>query len=482
MSQRRQLQYADPIRNPKRSPEYVRDRRGWWLLLCSALMPGSVQSVLGAPRKFTRTALGITLGTWALVLITAIIAIVKRSFLLTVGTDPILLVVVLLVVLAAGINWVVCLLDTMRRVKVVSLSKKTRPKFLAVGLAAALIVGLGTAWGGVTVNAQRSLMSQLFASGKLKKPVEGRYNVALLGSDAGKGREGIRPDSLTVVSMDAKTGKSVVIGVPRNTQNVPFPKSSPMHKHFPQGYNCGNDCLINAVYQEAEKHADEYDGDVPAGVQGTVEALEGVTGLDIQFYAMIDLKGFEQLIDAMGGIRLNSEVRVPISRPINPATGKHYPPKEWIEPGQNIKMDGRTALWYGRSREFSSDYERMVRQRCVQEAMLRQMDPATLMTRFTKLAAAAPDVISTDVPQRQADDFINLGMKAKSQKMLSVELTPPQVTPSHPDFNVTKKLVQEGIEKSKQEDKQASAGLFAPAPAHAAEKKPKASSICSVPK
>ena len=53
---------------------------------------------------------------------------------------------------------------------------------------------------------------------------------------------------------------------------------------------------------------------------------------------------------------------------------------------------------------------------------------------------------------------------------------------SHPDFTVTKKLVQEGIEKSKQEDKQASAGLFAPAPAHAAEKKPKASSICSVPK
>ena len=36
-----------------------------------------------------------------------------------------------------------------------------------------------------------------------------------------------------------------------------------MHKHFPQGYNCGNECLINAVYQEAEKHADEYEGDVP---------------------------------------------------------------------------------------------------------------------------------------------------------------------------------------------------------------------------
>ncbi|OFS26734.1 LCP family protein [Brevibacterium sp. HMSC07C04] len=482
MSQRRELQYADPIRNPKRSPEYVRDRRGWWLLLCSALMPGSVQSVLGASRKFTRTALCITLGTWVLVLAAIIVGLFNRSFFLTIGTDPILLVLALVVVLAAGINWIVCLLDTMRRVRVVSLSKKTRPKFLAVGLAAVLLVGLGTAWGGVTVDAQRSLMSQLFASGKMKKPVDGRYNVALLGSDAGKGREGIRPDSLTVVSMDAKTGKSVVVGIPRNTQNVPFPNSSPLKKHFPQGYNCGDACLINAVYQEAEKHADEYKGDVPAGVQGTVEALKGVTGLEIQFYAMIDLKGFQKLIDAMGGIRLNSEVRVPISRPINPATGKHYPPKEWIEPGKNIKMDGRTALWYGRSREFATDYERMVRQRCVQEAMLRQMDPATLMTRFTKLAAAAPDVVSTDVPQRQADDFINLGMKAKSQKMLSVELTPPHVTPSHPDFTVTKQLVKDGIEKSKKEDEQAAPGLFGPAPAHASEKKPKPSSICSVPK
>lgn len=481
MSARRELQYADPIRNPRRAPEYVRNRRGWWLLLCSALMPGSVQTVLGAPRKLARTSLLITLGTWALAIIAIVLVLINKGFLYTLGTDPILLTLLLLVILVAGANWVLCMLDTMRRVRVVSLGKKTRPKFLAVGLIAVLFVGAGTAWGGVTVNAQRSLMSQLFASGKLKKPVDGRFNIALLGSDAGKGREGIRPDSLSVVSMDAKTGKAVVIGVPRNTQNVPFPSDSPLRKHFPQGYNCGDECLINSVYQEAEKHADEYEGDVPAGVQGTVEALEGVTGLDIQYYAMIDLKGFENLIDAMGGIRLNSEVRVPISRPINPATGKHYPPKEWIEPGQNIKMDGRTALWYGRSRETATDYERMIRQRCVQEAMLRQMDPGTLVTRFTKLAAAAPDVISTDIPQRQADDFIDLGMKAKSQKMVSVELTPPDVTPSHPDFAVTKKLVKDGIQDSKKQDSQA-AGLFGPAPAFADTAKPKPSSICSVPK
>ncbi|WP_220085297.1 LCP family protein, partial [Burkholderia multivorans] len=81
-----------------------------------------------------------------------------------------------------------------------------------------------------------------------------------------------------------------------------------------------------------------------------------VTGLEVQYYAMVNLKGFENLIDSLGGITLVSGKRVPISSKVNKATGKHGPVKGWIEPGKQ-KLDGYHALGFARSREFSSDYE-----------------------------------------------------------------------------------------------------------------------------
>lgn len=450
MSEKRTLQYVDPLRNPRHATVGQRNLRGWILLLCSAFVPGSVQSVMGA-KKQARSALLITLISWALILIVAISTLFSRRLVLSFGTNPIFIIALIVWLVIAALNWVLCMLDTVRLIRIVSLGRRTRPSLLAAALALVLVITGGTVWGANMLNSQRQLISHVFASGRGVKPVDGRYNIALFGSDAGKGRTGIRPDSLSIVSIDAKTGKSVVIGVPRNMENVPFPADSPLHKYYPQGYNCGDSCLINAVYQEGEKHAKDFSGPVPAGVQATEQALQGATGLPVQYYAMIDLKGFQELINAMGGITLTSKVRVPISSKVNPATGKHGKPLGWIEPGENIKLDGRSALWYARSREFSTDYARMVRQRCVQEAMLKQMDPTTLITRFQDIAKAAPNVVSTDIPESQVNMFVDLAIKAKQQKMDRLNLTPPLIRPSQPDFTQVHSLVRESIDKSKQD-------------------------------
>ena len=52
-------------------------------------------------------------------------------------------------------------------------------------------------------------------------------------------RWGLRPDSLTVASIDADTGKTVLFGLPRNMLNFPFAKGSIMAEQFPDGYDCG---------------------------------------------------------------------------------------------------------------------------------------------------------------------------------------------------------------------------------------------------
>ncbi|MGO3522984.1 MAG: LCP family protein [Brevibacterium aurantiacum] len=441
-----ETRYVDPIHHPSYASQPTRDVRAWILLLISVLIPGGVQ-LLFRSRRWAKVSLSITAISWILAIIALVVIIIDKKFLFTIGTNPILLTFLIIWLPVIAINWIVCLFDTLRRIKLVTLSARARKRFLAAFCALVLIVVGPLAWGTTLLDSQRGLMADLFSSGKAAKPVDGRYNILLLGSDAGKGRTGIRPDSLSLVSIDAKTGKTVIVGLPRNMENVPFPKDSPLHKYYPQGYNCGDECLLNAVFQQGEQHKDEFENPKRAGEQATMDAASAITGLEVQYFAMVNLKGFENLIDSLGGITLVSGERVPISSKVDPTTGEHGPVKGWIEPGKQ-KLDGFHALWFARSREFSSDYERMIRQRCVQTAMVKQLDPATVLTRYQEIAKATPGALATDIPSSEVDDFVDLALKVKSQKIESLDLTPPNVTPSDPDFDAARTLVADTIEES----------------------------------
>ena len=84
-------------------------------------------------------------------------------------------------------------------------------------------------------------MNQAHPNSAMADPWAGtpRVNVLLLGSDAGADRTGVRTDSMMVASINTRTGDTVLFGLPRNLQNVPFPEHDPLHKLFPQGFNCG---------------------------------------------------------------------------------------------------------------------------------------------------------------------------------------------------------------------------------------------------
>ncbi|RBP66129.1 LytR family transcriptional attenuator [Brevibacterium sanguinis] len=446
-----ETRYVDPIHYPAYASQPTRDMRAWLLLLVTTVLPGGVQLLFGS-RRWAKVSLLITAVSWLLVLIAGVAILVDRTVVFTLGTNPIILTFLTLWVPIIGLNWLICLVDSLRRIRLVTISRRARKRFVAAFCALLLIVVGPLAWGTSMLNSQRGLMSELFASGKAVKPVDGRFNILLLGSDAGKGRTGIRPDSMSLVSIDAKTGQTLIIGLPRNMQNVPFPEGTPLHDVYPQGYDCGSECLLNAVFQEGEKHREEFENPETAGEQATMDAASAITGLETQYYVMVNLKGFEKLIDSLGGITLVSGKRVPISSKIDPSTGRHGPVKGWIEPGKQ-KLDGYHALWFARSREFSSDYERMVRQRCVQTAMVKQLDPATVLTRFQEIAKATPGAVSTDIPSTQVDTFVDLALKVKSQKIESLDLTPPRVTPSHPDFDEARSLIADKLAQMSEDAK-----------------------------
>src|SRR5690606_5759765 len=84
------------------------------------------------------------------------------------------------------------------------------------------------------------LLEEVFDGTVIAEPIDGRYNILLLGGDAGPDRLGLRPDSISVVSIEAATGAATIFGVPRNLEYSPFAAGSPLYGPFPNGYDCGH--------------------------------------------------------------------------------------------------------------------------------------------------------------------------------------------------------------------------------------------------
>jgi LCP family protein required for cell wall assembly len=289
------------------------------------------------------------------------------------------------------------------------------------------------------VAVQRGFIAAMFGDGVVTGAHDGRFNVLLLGGDSGADRWGLRPDSITVASIDADTGRTVLLGLPRNMERFPFAKGSVMAGQYPDGYDCDG-CELNSLATWAGDHPDLFRGYDNPGVEATTEGVEGITGLSINYYAMVNLQGFRDLVDAVGGVRLNVRDRIPIGGVGGPVTG-------YIEPGVR-RLDGFRTLWFARSRETADDYSRMARQKCVMNAMLRQLSPRTVITKFEGIAKAGRRLVTTDLPASELDRFAELAMKARSQRVSTVSFVPPAVDTGNPDIGTIRRMVQRAIDRS----------------------------------
>jgi hypothetical protein len=146
------------------------------------------------------------------------------------------------------------------------------------------------------------------------------------------------------------------------------------------------------------------------------------------------MAGFEQIVDALGG------VSVDIGKPI-PIGGGTGPVEGYIEPGVQ-RLDGFRALWFARSREESSDYERMVRQKCLISSLARQVEPLTVLSNYEALAKASAALIQTDIPTADLPEFVKLAQLAKGQAIDAVSLVPPLIDPVRPDYAEIRAMVQ----------------------------------------
>ena len=277
---------SSPVRYPNtRSPE-VMTRRAWVLVVLNILIPGSAQLLAGS-RRLGRFGVGSTFVLWGLIAIGALVYFLGRTAFITIATNSFALWVLQGVIIFYVVLWVVLTLDTLRLVRFVNVEGNARI-FVAVLSVAALVVVAGTgAYAVMIAGTTRSTVGEVFAGTTIEPPVDGRYNILLLGGDAGPDRDGLRPDSISVVSVEASTGKATIIGVPRNMEDVPFVEGSPLAAEYPDGYGlngCQVDvCLINSIYTEVELYSPDLYPDAVAngsqpGIEAMRDAVEGTLG------------------------------------------------------------------------------------------------------------------------------------------------------------------------------------------------------------
>jgi LCP family protein required for cell wall assembly len=223
--------------------------------------------------------------------------------------------------------------------------------------------------------------------------------ILLLGTDEGPGNWGARTDTIILAAVQHGSGRAAAFGVPRNLAQVPLgAKNVP----FPEP--------LNALYGRS--------GGGATGASRLKQAVSRLLGIRVDYYALVNLRGFADLVDALGGVEIDVKERL-VDEVTRPAWGEPKPRID-VVPGRTYRFYGREALAYVRSRKDSSDYTRMARQRCFLSAMADQLDPVHVLRNFGSLAKTIESNVHTDIPLNRLPTLVRLVSSIEPKRTLTV--------------------------------------------------------------
>jgi polyisoprenyl-teichoic acid--peptidoglycan teichoic acid transferase len=119
--------------------------------------------------------------------------------------------------------------------------------------------------------------------------------------------------------------------------------------------------------------------------------------------------------------------------------------KGYFEPGRQ-RLDGWHALWYARSRAADDDTHRQMRQRCVVQAIVEQVNPAQMVGEYPRIAKILKERIYTDIEAQDLPAFVELVERVQRSTITSVALTQKQnVYSSNPNYDQIRSLIKKAI-------------------------------------
>jgi len=243
-----------------------------------------------------------------------------------------------------------------------------------------------------------------------------RINILVMGLDrrARDGEIASRTDTIFIVTADPKTDTTAMLGIPRDLLvDIPYRDGS-----------CCYEDRVNTVYV-----AGELNGYKQGGIDLMKEVIQRNFDIEIDKHVIVDFEGFEEIIDALGGV----EVDVPeaIADPrysITEKPGDYFPVS--FKPGLQ-HMDGKHALAYARIRFGSDDFDRIQRQQRVIFAAIAKAKSLDVLKNAPSLWSKYKDTINTDISDIQIGSYAILANRVKDN-LTAVSLAPvtvPYTTP-----------------------------------------------------
>lgn len=212
---------------------------------------------------------------------------------------------------------------------------------------------------------------------KVEDLLKGRMNILVMGVDARKDDVG-RSDTLMIFMVDPKSEKVEIMSVPRDTL-VKIPG---------RGWD-----KIN--------HAYAY-----GGHELTRATVEDFLGIKLNHYVLIDVQGFKNVVDAIGGVDINVEKRMYYEDPWD-----DDPLVIDFQPGLQ-HMDGQKAMEYVRYRDEEGDIGRIARQQQFMKAVYEKVTSPANIPNLPRLTAVLAKMVKTDVYASKVPGLANSVTKA----------------------------------------------------------------------
>ena len=217
----------------------------------------------------------------------------------------------------------------------------------------------------------------------------------VLGSDF-RPQSGFRTDTIILVAVDSRSGDVSLVSFPRDLW-ISIP-----------GHGEGR---INTAMQLG-------------GFSLLSQTMQTNFGVFPTQYAMIDMEGFLSVIDALGGITVETDTYTADS------CATSLDPDGWCEVGPGaISMNSELALWYVRARYNSSDFDRMRRtQEVIRGVVDKAASPAGLL-KTPRLLEIYESEVESNVTPNEALSLMRWAIsKDSSSNIRRFAIGPNEVT------------------------------------------------------
>ncbi|HEY4553962.1 MAG TPA: LytR family transcriptional regulator [Bacillaceae bacterium] len=183
------------------------------------------------------------------------------------------------------------------------------------------------------------------------------FSILMLGVDEREGDKG-RSDTMIVMTVNPEKKSMEMLSIPRDTRVE----------------------IVGKNFDDKINHAYAF-----GGVEMSMNTVEKYLGIPIDYYIKMNMEGFQEIVDSVGGVTVNNDLDFSI-------VNTHFPK------GQ-IDLNGADALKYARMRYDDSrgDFGRQLRQRQVIQGVINKGANISALWKYDDILKALSNNVETNI-------------------------------------------------------------------------------------